>query len=265
MSELLINNLFAVKGKTVLVTGGSRGIGLMIASTFVENGAKVYISSRKAAVCHEVADKLSEIGTCIAIPADLSSKDGRVALVEAINAKEEKLDILINNAGAAWGSPFEQFPEDGYDKIMDLNVKSLFFLTQDFMPLLKASADLGDPARVINVGSIDGMRVPGMDNSAYAVSKAAVHHMTKVLAIKFSGKGISVNAIAPGPFPSKMTAWLMDKFQKQVEGINPMRRIGIPGDMGGIALFLSSPAGAYVNGAIIPVDGGLHLMGPAGA
>lgn len=265
MSQLLINNLFSIKDKVVLVTGGSRGIGLMIASTFVENGAKVYISSRKATVCQEVSDKLSEIGTCIAVPADLSTKEGRKALVEAITEKEEKLDVLINNAGAAWGSPFEQFPEDGYDKIMDLNVKSLFFLTQDFMPLLKASADLSDPARVINVGSIDGIRVPGIDNSAYAVSKAAVHHMTKVLAIKFSGKGISVNAIAPGPFPSKMTEWLLDKFQKQVEGINPMKRIGIPGDMGGVALYLASPAGAYVNGVVIPVDGGMHIMGPPGA
>lgn len=264
-SALHIENLFSVKDKVVLVTGGSRGIGLMIASTFVENGAKVYISSRKGAVCQEVADKLSEIGTCIALPADLSSKEGRTKLLDAFKEREDKLDVLLNNAGAAWGAPFEEFPEEGYDKIMDLNVKSLFYLTQDFMPLLKASASLTDPARVINVGSIDGIRVPGIDNSAYAVSKAAVHHMTKVLAIKFAGKGISVNAIAPGPFPSKMTEWLMDKFQKQVEGINPMRRIGIPGDMGGIALYLSSPAGAYVNGTVIPVDGGFHLMGPPGA
>lgn len=264
MSELHINELFSVKDKVVVVTGGSRGIGLMIASTFVENGAKVYISSRKEAVCQEVAVELSKTGTCIAIPADLSTQEGRELLVKGISTAEDKIDILINNAGAAWAAPFNEFPESGYDKVMDLNVKSLFYLTQDFMPLLEKGASLSNPARVINVGSIDGIRVPSIDNSAYAISKSAVHQMTRVLSIKFSGKGITVNAIAPGPFPSKMTEFILDKFQQQVEAINPMRRIGVPGDMGGIALFLSSAAGAYVNGAIIPVDGGFHLMGPPG-
>jgi len=265
MTKLLLDQLFSVKDKVVLVTGGSRGIGLMIASTFVENGAKVYISSRKAAVCAEVAAELSKLGSCTAIPADLSTKAGIQLLSEELSNRESRLDVLINNAGAAWGAPFEQFPENGYDKVMDLNVKSLFYLTQALMPLIEASASMEDPARVINIGSIDGIRVPGMDNVPYAFSKAAVHHMSKVLAMKFAGKGITVNAIAPGPFPSKMTEFMLDKFQQQVEQMNPMRRIGAPGDMGGIAVFLSSPAGAYVNGTVIPVDGGFHLMGPPGA
>ncbi|MEM6804080.1 MAG: SDR family oxidoreductase [Bacteroidota bacterium] len=265
MSGLQLSQLFSVKDKVVLVTGGSRGIGLMIASTFVENGAKVYISSRKAAVCAEVAAELSKIGTCIAIPADLSSKAGLKILTEELISREDKLDVLINNAGAAWGAPFEEFPESGYDKVMDLNVKSVFYLTQSLMPLIKKSATKEDPARIINIGSIDGIRVPSMDNVPYTFSKAAVHHMSKVLSMKFAGKFITVNAIAPGPFPSKMTEFMLDKFQQQVEQMNPMRRIGQPGDMGGIALFLSSPAGAYINGTVIPVDGGFHLMGPPGA
>lgn len=260
MSSLLIPDLFSIKDKVALITGGSRGIGLMIAATFVENGAKVYISSRKAAVCAEVAAELSKKGECTAIPADLSTGEGRKTLVDTLKEKESRLDILINNAGAAWGAPFEEYPESGYDKVMDLNVKSVFYLTQDLMPLLNEAASLGDPARVINIGSIDGLRAPSMDNSAYGISKAAVHHMTKILATKFAGKGITVNAIAPGPFPSKMTQWMMDKFQQQIEKANPMRRVGVAGDMGGIAVFLSSRAGSYLNGTVIAVDGGIHLL-----
>ncbi|MEZ5040412.1 MAG: SDR family oxidoreductase [Saprospiraceae bacterium] len=260
MSSLQINNLFSVKDKTVLVTGGSRGIGLMIASAFVENGAKVYISSRKASVCVAVAEALSTQGTCIAIPADLSTKEGRDQLVATLKEHMTALDVLVNNAGANWGAKFEDYPEDGYDKVMDLNVKSIFYLTQDLMPLLLNSASIENPARVINIGSIDGIRVSTMDNSAYGMSKAAVHHLSKILAIKFAGKGITVNAIAPGPFPSKMTEKMLDTFQQHVEQANPMKRIGVPGDMGGIALLLASPAGSYVNGTVIPVDGGMHLM-----
>lgn len=260
MSSLHISNLFSIAGKTALITGGSRGIGLMIASTFVENGAKVYISSRKAAVCQKVAEELSSIGTCIAIPADLSTKEGRDNLVSELKKQEEGLDILINNAGANWSAPFGEYPENGYDKVMDLNLKSVFYLTQELLPLLEKNATIAQPARVINVGSIDGMRVSMIDNSVYGMSKVAVHHMTKILAVKLAGKGITVNAIAPGPFPSKMTQGMLNNFQKQIEKMSPMRRIGEPSDMGGIAVFLASSAGAHLNGAIIPVDGGIHLL-----
>jgi NAD(P)-dependent dehydrogenase (short-subunit alcohol dehydrogenase family) len=260
MDNLDISNLFSVKGKTVLVTGGSRGIGLMIASTFVKNGAKVYISSRNAAVCQAVEAELSKIGECIAIPADLSTTEGQQNLVAEFNKRETSLDVLINNAGANWSAPFKEYPEKGYDKVMDINVKPIFFLTQAFLPLLKESASLETPARIINIGSIDGIRVSTIDNSAYGMSKAAVHHLTKILSVKMAGKGITVNAIAPGPFPSKMTKTMLDSAQAMVEKVNPMRRIGRVGDMGGIAVFLASEAGAYLNGTVIPVDGGMHLL-----
>ena len=260
MNNLSIPNLFSVKDKTVLITGGSRGIGLMIAKTFVQNGAKVYISSRNAEVCQAVEKELSTIGACVAIPADLSSKEGRQKLVTALNKQIDSLDVLINNAGANWSAPFKEYPEHGYDKIMGINVKPVFYLTQDLMPLLEKAASIESPARLINIGSIDGLRVSTIDNSAYGMSKAAVHHLTKILAMKFKGKGITVNAIAPGPFPSKMTKSMLDQVQPMIEKANPMNRIGRAGDMGGIAVFLASDAWSYLNGAIIPVDGGMHLM-----
>ena len=254
-----VQDLFSIKGKVALVTGGSRGIGLMIAQGFVEAGATVYISSRKKEVCDRVAEELSAIGQCVSIPADLSTTEGAAHLAKEISSREEALNILVNNAGAAWGAPLEEYPEVGWDKVMDTNVKSIFFLTRDLTPLLEKSARPGDPARVINIGSIDGLKVPRVENYAYAPSKAAVHHLTRVLAIKLGPRGITVNAIAPGPFESHMTKWLLETFQKQIEAECPLGRIGSPPDMAGVAIYLASRAGAYVNGVVIPVDGGICI------
>ncbi len=253
------DTLFDITGKVALVTGGSRGIGLMIARGFAEAGARVYISSRKREVCEAVAEELSEIGSCEAIPIDLSSVEACRTMAQELALREERLDVLVNNAGASWGAPLEEYPEKGFDKVMELNVKTLFYLTKECLPLLEKAATVGDPARVINIGSIDGIMVPAYENYAYSASKAAVHHLTEVLAVKLAGRMITVNAIAPGPFPSKMTEWLLDNFQEQIEAKCPLRRVGVPTDMAGIAIFLASRAGAYVNGTVIPVDGGLHL------
>jgi NAD(P)-dependent dehydrogenase (short-subunit alcohol dehydrogenase family) len=254
-----VPSLFSIEGKVALVTGGSRGIGLMIARGFVEAGAKVYISSRKREVCDEVAAELSEIGDCISIPMDLSSVEACEQMARELTLREDKLDILINNAGANWGAPLDDYPESGFDKVMNLNVKSIFYLTTKCLPLLEKAASAEDPARVINIGSIDGLKVPFPDNYAYSASKAAVHHMTRVLAVKLGPKMITVNAVAPGPFESKMTEWLFDNFQEMIEENCPLGRIGVPGDMAGIAIFLSSRAGAYLNGTTIAVDGGICI------
>ncbi len=229
------NELFSLEGKTALVTGGSRGIGFMIASGFVENGAKVYISARKAAACDEAAAELSKTGECISLPADLTTNEGRKHVVDALTEREGKLNVLVNNAGASWGAPLDEYPEDGWDKVMDINVKVPFMLTRDLAPLLANAGSADDPARVINIGSIDGLQVPTVDNFAYGPSKAAVHHMTRVLAVALADRHISVNAVAPGPFASKMTKWMLENFQSQIEAGSPMKRIGRPADMAGVA------------------------------
>jgi len=254
-----IGELFSIKGKVALVTGGSRGIGLMIARGYLEAGAKVYISSRKKDVCDAVAAELSKIGECVSLPADLSTTEGCKHLADELSARETALHILVNNAGAAWGAALEEYPEAGFDRVMDTNVKGLFFLTQYLLPLLEKAARPGDPARVINIGSIDGIKVPFIENYAYGPSKAAVHHLTRVLAVKLGERGITVNAIAPGPFESQMTRWLLEHHKKNIEANCPLQRIGEPADMAGTAIYLASRAGAYVNGVVIPVDGGICL------
>jgi NAD(P)-dependent dehydrogenase (short-subunit alcohol dehydrogenase family) len=254
-----VQDLFSIKGKVALVTGGSRGIGLMIARGFLEAGAKVYISSRKKEVCDRIADELSAIGACISIPADLSTIEGCEHLARELAEREKSLHILVNNAGAAWGAPLAEYPEAGFDKVMDTNVKAVFFLTKELVPLLEKAATSDDPARVINVGSIDGIKVPTVENYAYGPSKAAVHHLTRVLAVTLGRRGITVNAIAPGPFESQMTKWMLENFQSQIEANCPLGRIGSPGDMAGVAIYLASRAGAYVNGVVIPVDGGICI------
>ena len=254
-----INEMFSVAGKIAIVTGGSRGIGKMIAQGFVENGVKTYITARKAEACEATAAELSTGGVCIALPADISTTSGRNQFVEAIKQRESKIDILVNNAGAAWGASFEDYPDAGYDKVMDINVRAVFMLTRDLLPLLTKDASTENPSRVINIGSIDGLRVSSMDNFAYGASKAAVHFLTRNLAVRLARKGLTINAIAPGPFESKMMAHTLAQFQDRIEKENPMGRIGSPRDMAGLALFLASPAATYMNGQVIALDGGRHL------
>ena len=249
--------LFSIGGKTAVVTGGSRGIGLMIARGFVEAGARVYISSRKAEVCDEVAAELSKSGECISAPADLSTPEGLDHLAEEVAGRESALHILVNNAGAAWGAPIEEYPASGFDKVLNLNVKAVFELTKRLLPLLRKAATPDDPARVVNIGSVDGIRVPVLQNYAYSASKAAVHMLTRHLAHHLANDHVSVNAIAPGPFPSKMTAFMFEAGEEVVAQGVPMGRVGRPDDVAGTAIYLCSRAGAYLTGAVIPVDGGV--------
>ena len=252
-----MKDLFSIEGKVALVTGGSRGIGLMIARGYVEAGARVYVSSRKASACEEVAAELSKVGTCIAAPADLSREAEAVRLAGEIADREPALHILVNNAGANWGAPLAEYPDAAWDKLLALNVKAVFHLTRALLPQLEAAARPGDPARVVNIGSIDGLHVPALETYAYSTSKAAVHHLTRVLARQLAPRGITVNAVAPGPFESKMMAETLERFRDAIIGSCPMGRIGEPEDMAGVAIYLASRAGAYVTGAVIPVDGGI--------
>lgn len=256
---------FSIKDKVALVTGGSRGIGEMIAAGFLQYGSKVYISSRKADVCDATAQRLSETygGTCESIPADLSGIDGIDALVAQLSEKEDSLDILVNNAGSTWGAPIDEFPEIGWDKVMDTNVKGIFFLTQKCLPLLRVSASAEDPARVINIGSVDGIKTPRFDNFSYGPSKAAVHHLTRQMASHLVRENIIMNAIAPGPFPSWMLSAGVggggDVENTDWEAVgrgNPRGRVGTMEDIAGLAIFLSSRAGAFTVGETITCDGG---------
>ncbi|WP_419814018.1 SDR family oxidoreductase [Glacieibacterium sp.] len=251
-----INDLFSVAGKVVIVTGGSRGIGEMIARGYVENGARVYITARNAAVCDGLAAELSKIGECFSIPADLSKSSEVERFAAEFEAREPKLDILFNNAGASWGAPFDSFPESGWDKVMDLNVKSIFFLTQRLVKRLEAAGSEENFARVINIGSIDGMHVSGIETYSYAASKAAVLHLTRMMAKYLAARHIAVNAIAPGYFPSKMTAGISDEASAESLAATPMKRRGTPSDMAGVAIYLGSRASGFVTGSVIPVDGG---------
>ena len=254
-----MNSLFDVSGKVVLITGGSRGIGEMIARGFVDAGAKVYISSRKADVCDALAKELSEHGTCISIPADLSSEQECQRLAGEIAKRESRLDVLVNNAGATWGAPMADYDETAFERVLALNVKGVFHLTKFLRPLLDAAGTPESPARVINIGSVDGIHVPFLETYAYSASKAAVHQLTRHLA-KAMAPNITVNAIAPGPFESKMMHATLEAFGDSIAQSAPMKRIGKPSDMAGSAIFLASPAASYITGVILPVSGGIATV-----
>jgi NAD(P)-dependent dehydrogenase (short-subunit alcohol dehydrogenase family) len=253
------SELFDVSGKTALVTGGSRGIGLMIAHGLVEAGANVIVSSRKSADVQAAAEQLGAIGQCQAIPADISTPEGAGELAAATREIFPTLDILVNNAGVVWGAALEEFPAVGWEKVLHTNVEGVFHLTVGLLDSLRAAASADDPARVINIGSIDGIRTPAIENYSYSASKAAVHMLTRHLAKRLASEHITVNAIAPGPFESKMMAFALDnpETREMIEQSVPLGRIGRPDDVAGLALFLASRAGAYVTGTVIPLDGGI--------
>lgn len=250
-------DLFSVEGKVAVVTGGGRGIGRMIAEGFVRAGARVIIASRKRETCEQVAAELSKEGSCTGLGADLSTEEGARQLAAAVAEREGAVHVLVNNAGANWGAPLEEYPDSGWDKVFDLNLKGVFHTTVKMLPRLRAAATDADPARVVNVGSIDGLSVPLLETYAYSACKAGLHHLTRVLARRLAPERITVNAIAPGPFESRMMAETLRSFGDEIRGSNPLGRIGTPEDMSGVAIYLASRAGAYVTGAVIPVDGGM--------
>ena len=256
-------SLFSLDGKVAVVTGGSRGIGRMIAEGLVRSGVRVYISSRSAEACAVTAGELSRWGTCVALPADLSTAAGTAGLAEQIAEREPLVHLLVNNAGATWGAPLTEYPDAAWDKVLSTNVKAVFSLTVALLDQLRAAASDDDPARVVNIGSIDGLRVPETENYAYAASKAAVHMVTRQLAHRLAAEHITVNAIAPGPFPSKMMSFILDAEggEELISSGVPLGRIGRPEDVAGTVIYLASRAGSYLTGATIPVDGGLSTHG----
>ena len=258
-----MTDMFDISERIAIVTGGSRGIGKMIATEFVRRGVRTYITSRKADQCNETAAELSAFGECVSIPHDLSNLEEIKSFVNEMSEREDKIDILINNAGASWGEPIDEYSEKGWDKVMDTNVKGVFFLTQKLLPLLRKSGTAEDPSRVINIGSIDGIKTGLFDAFSYGPSKAALHHLTRVLAASLVRENIIVNAIAPGPFPTWMLSTGVggggdiDIDWSEVGNSNPRGRVGTAEDIAGLAIFLSSRAGAYTVGQTITCDGGV--------
>lgn len=252
----MMKDLFSLEGRVAVVTGGSRGIGKMIAQGFVEQGAKVYITARKADACNATAGELSKLGECVSLPSDISTVEGCREFAGEVTKQDGAIDILVNNAGAAWGEPFATFPEAGWDKTMDLNVKSLFYLTQAMHEALKGAASADKPGKVINIASIDGIKINPWETYAYQASKAAVIHLTRRLAARLIEDNICVSGIAPGAFASDMNKVTRDA-PDQVATMIPAKRVGRDTDMAGTAVFLASRAGDYVIGDTLAVDGGV--------
>lgn len=261
VKKSLFEEIFSLDGKTALVTGGSGGIGAMIAGGLVRAGVKTYIASRSISACEETAARLNDLGgaECIPVQADLSTQDGVIGLAEFMKEREPALHILVNNAGTAWGEPFETYSVTGWDKVMELNLKSVFFLTQKLYPLLREAGRECEPSRVINIGSVEGLHTPTYDTYPYGLSKAAVHHLTRLLAKRFAPEHVNVNAIAPGPFNTKMMAWALsvDEIHEEIKSKVPRRRLGEESDLIGAVIYLCSRGGSYVTGAVLPIDGGL--------
>jgi NAD(P)-dependent dehydrogenase (short-subunit alcohol dehydrogenase family) len=250
-----------LEGRRALVTGGSRGIGFMIAQGLAAAGADVFITSRKPDACARAAEEIAKVGSCTPLPADLSEPEAVTRLAEELGEHVSALDVLVNNAGAAWGAPLADYPPEAFDKVWTVNVKAVFALTQRLLPLLRAAATPGSPARVINIGSVDGIRITDFDNYAYTSSKAAVHQLTRHLASKLAREHIAVNAIAPGPFPSKMMAHIFDDetARAELEELVPLGRAGEPADIAALSVFMAGPGARWMTGAIVPLDGGLSL------
>lgn len=257
-----MSDLFSIRGKVALVTGGSRGIGRMIAEQFLRAGAgRVYICARRAEACQATAEELSRLGECLAFPCDVGQVEGVERLARFVEAREERLHVLVNNAGTAWGAPLDTHPVEQIDRVLAVNVRAVFHLTQRLLRMLRAAASAEDPARVINIGSVDGLVIPLTQNYGYSASKAAVHMLTRHLAHELVRDHVTVNAIAPGLFPSRMTRWAFESpAPDAVVNAIPMRRAGTAEDVGGTAIWLASRAGAYVTGAVIPVSGGLATI-----
>lgn len=253
--------LFDIRDKVVLITGGSRGIGRAMAEGLVHAGARVYIGGRNVQRCQDTAAELAQFGECFPLPGKLHDVQTAQALAHSFTQRETRLDVLINNAGTMWAAPIEEYPESGWDKVFDTNVKSVFFLIQALLPMLRSAACPDEPARIINVGSIQGFALAPHETYAYSSSKAAVHHLTKVLADRLVRENITVNAIAPGIYPSKMVAGTVDRDgEEAVVGRVPMGRLGKPTDVAGAAVFLSAPCSSYITGTVLPVDGGVGTL-----